>query len=103
MTSTPPLACGLEIAISERGVRMNFRKRMAKLLCALVAFASAQTLRADSCLQWQQRRPAACYGTAMVHDSNRGVTVLFGGTDGDDYLNETWEWDGQIWALRSTS
>lgn len=34
---------------------------------------------------------------AMVYDSLRGVTVLFGGGDG---LAETFEWDGQAWALR---
>ena len=38
--------------------------------------------------------PAARYGHELVYDSKRKRTVLFGGYDGSNYLNDTWEWDG---------
>ncbi len=38
----------------------------------------------------------------MVYDASRGVTVLFGGWNGDE-LGDTWEWDGVAWSLRSTT
>jgi hypothetical protein len=44
----------------------------------------------------------------MSFDSIRGVTVLFGGyfRDGNNtpyYYGDTWEWDGNTWALISTT
>jgi PKD repeat protein len=36
---------------------------------------------------------------AMAYDSKRGVTVLFGGTDGNS-PNDTWEWNGTNWIQR---
>jgi hypothetical protein len=36
---------------------------------------------------------------ALAYDATRGITVLFGGTDANDnYLGDTWEWDGQVWT-----
>src|SRR5262249_19019720 len=43
---------------------------------------------------------------SMAYDSERGVTVLFGGGDRQNSggeLGDTWEWDGQTWSLRTTS
>jgi hypothetical protein len=43
---------------------------------------------------------------AMAHDSQRGVTVLFGGVGPpsqvakESGLGDTWEWDGVNWAVR---
>ncbi len=38
---------------------------------------------------------------AMVYDSRRGITVLFGGATGlATESNETWEWNGDTWSLR---
>src|SRR5205814_871255 len=37
------------------------------------------------------------HGTAF--DSQRGVTVLFGGAGGP-VLGDTWEWDGTVWTQR---
>jgi len=38
-------------------------------------------------------------GAAMVYDSQRQVTVLFGGCDTDaNIYNDTWEWDGTTWT-----
>lgn len=44
--------------------------------------------------------PSARTHHAMAYDSVRGVTVLLGGSSG---THQTWEWNGAIWALRSTS
>jgi hypothetical protein len=45
--------------------------------------------------------PAVRFEHAMSYDSARGVIVLFGGRDGSNYFNDTWEWDGNDWLLRS--
>jgi len=42
----------------------------------------------------------------MAYDEDRGVTVLFGGRDKtttieDLYFNDTWEWNGERWALKA--
>ena len=43
------------------------------------------------------------YAQGMSYDSNRGVTVIFGGFDGSFSRDTTWEWDGQAWTQRTTS
>jgi Regulator of Chromosome Condensation (RCC1) repeat protein/galactose oxidase-like protein len=47
--------------------------------------------------------PSIRYQHAMVHDSARGVTVLFGGRNGSVYNNETWEWNGTDWTPITTA
>ena len=39
----------------------------------------------------------------MVYDSNREVSVLFGGWDVNGPLGDTWEWDGNSWTQRMVS
>ena len=34
----------------------------------------------------------------MVYATARGITILFGGTDGAQQLDETWSWDGTTWS-----
>ncbi len=55
---------------------------------------------------WSRRSrlgPSPRYVHSMAFDSERGVTVLFGGIDGSGIeTSETWEWDGNRWRLRST-
>jgi hypothetical protein len=34
----------------------------------------------------------------MVYDSDRKVTILFGGISSNVCLNDTWEWDGAVWT-----
>ena len=59
--------------------------------------------------QWYEMQPAtspsARSEAAMVYDSGRGVTVLFGGTEtpGQGALGDTWEYDGVTWAQVSTA
>ena len=38
----------------------------------------------------------------MAYDAARGVTVLFGGYDGANYLGDTWEWNGTSWTQVGT-
>ncbi len=49
--------------------------------------------------------PPARAGHAMVYDSTRGVIMLFGGaTSGltsGTVFNDTWEWNGTSWTLKS--
>jgi hypothetical protein len=58
---------------------------------------------------WTQRTsqsaPARRFGHAMVYDSARHVTVLFGGRCSWDCIMapETWEWDGASWSLTSAN
>jgi len=42
--------------------------------------------------------PSARSGHKMVYDSDRNVTVLFGGIANSICLNDTWEWDGTVWT-----
>jgi hypothetical protein len=46
-------------------------------------------------------QPVARFGGAMAYDPVRNVTVLFGGQTSVGFRNDTWEWNGQAWALRS--
>jgi hypothetical protein len=45
--------------------------------------------------------PSARNGAGMAFDSQRSVAVLFGGYDGTMRFNDTWEWSGDSWDLRS--
>lgn len=58
-------------------------------------------------IQWSLRSadgPPSNREFRMAFDSNRCVTVLFGGNnDPGGYLRETWEWDGTTWTQRCES
>ncbi len=45
--------------------------------------------------------PSPRYGQAMAYDSDRGVTILYGGQTGfafgADPLGDTWQWNGASW------
>jgi hypothetical protein len=57
----------------------------------------------SGCVQWRNRSgPLARQGQGFSYDSDRGVSVLFGGNWFDTttvYLSDTWEWDGTTWRL----
>jgi hypothetical protein len=46
--------------------------------------------------------PTPRNNAAMVYDSDRSVSVLFGGSDGSA-SGETWEWDGRSWSRSSAA
>ncbi len=54
-------------------------------------------------LNWEQQHPqnhpSARWGHAMAYDSERGVTVLFGGL-ASSWQDDTWEWDGTNWTQK---
>lgn len=56
---------------------------------------------------WTQKNvvgPSPRVEHAMVYDSDRQVTVLFGGATGAaTESGETWEWDGTAWNLQSNT
>ncbi|MDO8630142.1 MAG: kelch repeat-containing protein, partial [Phycisphaerales bacterium] len=66
---------------------------------------SAETWEWDG-VTWTQKSttgPTPRAGHAMAYDSRRGVTVLFGGSDGSGETGDTWEWDGTNWTSRNTT
>src|SRR5262249_15235538 len=59
-------------------------------------------------VSWQQRSPGSApsprMDAGMTYDSGRQRTVLFGGRVGGEcgaLLNDTWEWNGTAWTLRT--
>jgi hypothetical protein len=51
---------------------------------------------------WQQQFPVtlppARWGAAMVYDHARKSIILFGGTPGGGFLQDTWLWNGAAWV-----
>lgn len=45
--------------------------------------------------------PAARMDHAMVYDAARNRVVMYGGRRGAVYYDETWEWDGTDWEIKS--
>jgi len=65
----------------------------------------------DNCATWVRRfvgTPGKRVSPAMAYDSDRGVTVFFGGEYSDagssttTYYNDTWEYDGVSWRIIDT-
>src|ERR1017187_9872894 len=54
---------------------------------------------------WVQKSPTNAptprEGQAMVYDEAHGNVVLFGGSDGPGWRNDTWVWDGTNWTQKS--
>lgn len=83
----------------------NARNPIAALLLAL----SACILAAQTPAGWTRRIPQTFpsserTGHALAYDSTHGQVVLFGGYDallGNDFLNDTWVWDGSNWTQKS--
>lgn len=60
----------------------------------------------NSWLFKSQSGPGARNSFEMAYDGDRGVVVLHGGRDVNNnqiFLSDTWEWDGTVWSLRTTS
>ena len=39
----------------------------------------------------------------MAYDGSRNEIVLFGGSNGGGYLNDTWTWNGTNWIQKTTA
>ena len=44
--------------------------------------------------------PPGAVGPKMVYDADRQLIVLFGGYKTATFYDETWEWNGSVWARR---
>ena len=79
-------------------------------MCAAL-LATASVAQAAECLQWIKRTDVSSYGQrwqhAMAYDSDRGVTVFFGGEIGkvreEIYFSDTQEYDGKQWKQIGTA
>jgi hypothetical protein len=78
----------------------------------LKPFGALSTLLISAALPAQQVGPWTRVATtgpsareehAMVYDSARAVTVLFGGYGSAFSLQDTWEWDGTSWTMMATA
>ena len=67
--------------------------------------ASASSAPTANWVQSSAQGPSAREGPSLAYDSVRGQTVLFGGsgTNGQPYLGDTWEYDGNVWTQRQAS
>src|SRR5689334_22180730 len=76
---------------------MSDRRVFRIVLLVLVAGLTASTGQAQSnfCLQWNSSQLSTMSFHNMVFDSDRGVSVLYGGRD-----KQTWEWDGNSWRFK---
>ena len=58
---------------------------------------------------WVEKAPTVSpngrYSSASGYDKRRQRTVIFGGRDysSDHFLNDTWEWDGEMWEEKNPS
>ncbi len=86
-------------------------KKLCLFILVLTIFISTDTFGSEGnslALEGDWRKlnvsgPSARRGSEMVYDSERNVAVLFGGYDGTQFLNDTWEWNGQQWNQITTS
>lgn len=74
------------------------------LILAWLAPGQARPAAAQSTpqLTWIQQLPGLSptgrRGAAMAYDPAIQKVVLFGGSNGSGFLNDTWEWDGTTWT-----
>jgi len=72
----------------------------------VIVCSDSSTFEWDGSL-WMQATPKdlppARRFSSMIYDQNIHKTVLLGGYDGTNYLNETWLWDGTNWVRQSNN
>jgi Galactose oxidase, central domain len=70
--------------------------------CGAIAFGSAASIDATDFANWVQLSPAnsppARSYLAMTYDAASGKVIMFGGSDANGYLNDTWTFDGVTWT-----
>src|SRR5512135_1964774 len=78
----------------------------------ILVLAGGSVALGDNCITWVQRTdvgtPGKRISPAMAYDSDRGVTVFFGGeysaagSSTISYYDDTWEYDGVFWRKIDT-
>ena len=87
---------------------LSFSRGFVILICCwgAIAFGSAASVAAPDTANWVQLSPAtsppARSYLAMTYDAASGKVIVFGGFDGNGYLNDTWAFDGVTWTLIAT-
>ncbi len=78
----------------------GFRSFGSVAVLGVAAFIVAPALAQP--VQWSvlspESAPAARSSSGLVYDSAQGVSILFGGTIGFAFQNDTWKWDGTTWT-----
>ena len=72
------------------------------MIALLISALFAGSAMADGWTQVGPFEPSIRDSHAMAYDSARGVTVMFGGAS-PSFNNETWEWDGTHWTMRTNT
>jgi hypothetical protein len=86
----------------------HFSKGCSIFICCFgaIAFGSDAGVAAPDTANWVQLSPAtsppARSYLAMTYDAASGKVIVFGGFDGNGYLNDTWTFDGVNWTLIAT-
>src|SRR5437764_325505 len=86
----------------------HFSKGCSIFICCLgaIAFGSSAAVSAPDTANWVQlsptNSPPARSYHAMTYDAASGKVIVFGGFDGNGYLNDTWTFDGVTWTLIAT-
>ncbi|MFT4515380.1 MAG: hypothetical protein ACI91B_004094 [Planctomycetota bacterium] len=80
--------------------------RISHLLPRPLAFVAIAAVLSAQVPDWVEltptTRPVGRQNSAMAYDVTRGVSVLFGGWDGTQRRNDTWEWNGTLWNQITT-
>jgi hypothetical protein len=89
------------------GLRVGYDIRSAVLTTAAVALTVLSAFGQVPSSTWVQlnlkKKPPARSGCVMIYDPVSQKTVLFGGYDGTQHVNDTWTFDGKKWKLIKTS
>ena len=73
-------------------------------LCTTLLVATSLAQTPDWIQMTPANSPADRAGHTMVYDSQRGVSVMFGGfASGVGNFNDTWEYDGSDWIQVTTA
>lgn len=105
---TPRATFGLPQPRSGHGIAYDSARQRLVVFGGMVGITPIADLWEWSGSTWQSRPvsgPAPRSNCPLVYDAARGRVLLHGGLNfssgGSLYFSDTWEWDGQSWALRS--
>src|SRR5688572_4127457 len=83
------------------GTRVSVTDPRCSALMAVLMSSGLATGQTDWVRRLPTNSPPPRYSHSTAFDSQRGRTVLFGGTDLSLLpMGDTWEWDGSQWTQR---